>query len=237
MEEQATSIMGLEPIEDVFPPYDSKNYSDIGWPKESQKPLERGALVVFIRQATYEKIKDHAKSDTRNEVGGALLGYYCRDSKRKRDFLVITDVFRAEPEINENFSSPALMKFTHTFFRKLDEHLDEINKDDPHLIRLGMYHSHPGYGVFMSSTDTATFRGVFSEPWHISLIFDPINNEVGIFYWEKNKEISRKSGLFTFQWSEPPVSDKLQSTEDKKNEDAATKVAHEPPTANGSPVE
>ncbi len=161
------------------------------------------SLITFIEEDTYQRICAHAESDMRNEVGGALLGKYCKDNETDQCFNMIFDVFPAKPEVNENFSAPALMRFTHTFFIMLDEYLEEVNRKDPEIIRLGMYHSHPGYTVFMSSTDIETFRTIFFEPWHISLIIDPINSDAGVFFWhytdQGSMEIGKKTGFTLFK--------------------------------------
>jgi proteasome lid subunit RPN8/RPN11 len=173
-----------------------------------------GALITFIEKSVYDRIVQHTKSDTRNEVGGALLGKYCIDNEAKQRFILVTEAFSAEPEINENFVAPALMRFTHTFFRRLDEHLDTLNQEDPDVMRLGMYHSHPGFSVFMSETDKATFRNVFSEPWHVSLIIDPLNNDAGVFYWEDVADetvISAKTAFTLFEFKE--TEDMLKKSE------------------------
>jgi proteasome lid subunit RPN8/RPN11 len=63
---------------------------------------------------------------------------------------------------------------------------------------VGWYHSHPGYGCFLSDTDLAT-QSMFSEPEHCALVVDPLQKEMAAFhlregyaievpltvYWEK----------------------------------------------------
>ena len=171
---------------------------ETSWSKHPPRP-GRSALLTFIDEAAYEKLAEHAASDLGNEVGGALLGEFCFDSERDQHFVLVTKVFNASPDVNESFASPSLMRFTHTFIRELDRFVDDNSERGNQLTRLGMYHSHPGYTVFMSATDTQTFRTMFFERWHISIIIDPINRDVGVFYWKEDRSISEKSGFYLFR--------------------------------------
>jgi len=159
--------------------------------------------AVFVVSSVLDKIRRHARSDLNNEVGGALLGYYCQDPELdNKKFVIIHEVFIASPEKNENFRAPAFMRFTHTFFRELDDYLESVDSPEGQpYTRLGMYHSHPGYGVFMSSVDRQTFLNIFSEPWHVSLIIDPRNEDIGVFVWEEEGKISDKLGFTVIEYS------------------------------------
>jgi 26S proteasome regulatory subunit N11 len=47
---------------------------------------------------------------------------------------------------------------------------------------VGWYHSHPGYGIFMSETDLATHGKLLQfSPFVIALVVDPEINEFGIW--------------------------------------------------------
>jgi proteasome lid subunit RPN8/RPN11 len=217
MDEQSPALRTTygTPIEMRLPIVDNPEFESVYDPVQS-KGLSFYAgeknLVTFMDESVYRKISEHADSDKRNEIGGALLGRYCIDRQIQQRFILVTEVFPATGERNDRFASPVVMKFTHTFFRKLDEYLDRVHEDDPNIIRLGMYHSHPGYGVFMSATDISTFRDIFVEPWHISFIIDPINQDAGVFYWQEKggtKEISPKTGFSLF---------KLRHRDEAKNE-------------------
>jgi proteasome lid subunit RPN8/RPN11 len=52
---------------------------------------------------------------------------------------------------------------------------------------VGWYHSHPGFGIFLSSSDEFIQRSFFSNRlWYIALVVDPIAEDWGAFAWEKN---------------------------------------------------
>ncbi len=48
---------------------------------------------------------------------------------------------------------------------------------------VGWYHSHPGFGVFLSPQDVFIHRGFFDLPWQIALVVDPRSAEEGFFVW------------------------------------------------------
>lgn len=52
----------------------------------------------------------------------------------------------------------------------------------PHdLQELGLWHSHPGYGAFLSATDEEYFRLCFPQSWKVSIVIDPIRRERGVY--------------------------------------------------------
>ncbi len=48
---------------------------------------------------------------------------------------------------------------------------------------VGWYHSHPGFGVFLSEHDTFIHRNFFSSPDHVAWVYDPHTDEEGCFGW------------------------------------------------------
>jgi proteasome lid subunit RPN8/RPN11 len=46
---------------------------------------------------------------------------------------------------------------------------------------VGWYHSHPGYGCFLSETDLDSQRTYFREPYHVALVVDPSGEMIEFF--------------------------------------------------------
>ena len=59
--------------------------------------------------------------------------------------------------------------------------MDYAKSTHPEANIVGWYHSHPNIGVFMSGTDMRTQRAFFYHPWCVSIVYDPIRNEIGCF--------------------------------------------------------
>jgi proteasome lid subunit RPN8/RPN11 len=49
------------------------------------------------------------------------------------------------------------------------------------LKELGLWHSHPGYGAWLSAVDEESFRLCHPEPWKLSIVVDPVRREWGVF--------------------------------------------------------
>jgi proteasome lid subunit RPN8/RPN11 len=195
----------VEPV-DMAPPYDNIMFS-AGVEKSVKSGGEitdgRQRLPVYVSQEVCNAIWKHARDlNMKYEMGGALIGFYCRDGKGSKDerFLVVTDVLNMPSEF---FKSPALLRFTNEFMNQLDDYMEHLNKQDKRLRRLGFYHTHPGYGVFLSGTDIRTFEGIFKDDWQIAMVVDPVNEDEGVFYWQGGK-ISHKNGFYHFKIKPEP---------------------------------
>ncbi len=49
------------------------------------------------------------------------------------------------------------------------------------LIELGLWHSHPGYGAFLSTVDEDYFRLCFPQAWKLSVVIDPLRYDRAVF--------------------------------------------------------
>lgn len=134
-------------------------------------------IPLFMHEEVYKGILDYASHRTDIEVGGALLGRYCADRSRK--FLVVECVFHLEVG---PYCTRSHLEFPHEFIWALDDYMTAQKHTEPHLLRLGFYHTHPGYGIFLSQTDLDTFASFFSAGWHVAMVVDPVNRDEGVFY-------------------------------------------------------
>ena len=53
---------------------------------------------------------------------------------------------------------------------------------------VGWWHSHPGFGCFLSHIDIATQNGIFYQPYHVALVVDPLRNEIAFFTLDKKSK-------------------------------------------------
>jgi len=60
------------------------------------------------------------------------------------------------------------------------ESIDELPVDKEMVI-VGWYHSHPGFGCFMSTTDRRTQRRLFPKKYQIAIVMDPLKDEFQIY--------------------------------------------------------
>ncbi|MFX1450914.1 MAG: Mov34/MPN/PAD-1 family protein [Promethearchaeota archaeon] len=123
---------------------------------------------ILISNDAIEKIIAHAtefvdfEKSSNLEVIGLIKGYL-----RTKDELVINDAYRIR-EGDETHVSFTDDDYAHFCTIPLNEEKKEF--------LVGWYHSHPGFGIFLSPTDLQTHALSFqiSNPNLISLIFDPI---------------------------------------------------------------
>ena len=71
-----------------------------------------------------------------------------------------------------------------TFTQDTWEHIYKIkDKEYPDDKIVGWYHSHPGFGVFLSEHDLFIQQNFFSNPQQVAWVYDPHTDEEGCFGW------------------------------------------------------
>ena len=152
-------------------------------------------LMVFMAADVYDHIREHSKKHDPREVGGALLGQYCLDGETR--FVIVSTAIPCDL----GSATPVSINFPPEFWQAVEEvHTSRY----PGLLRLGPYHSHPGYGVHPSGTDQTTILRTFSHPHHISIIYDPHADELGYTCWQDG-ELMEPSGCFIYQHQQPEL--------------------------------
>ena len=141
---------------------------------------DEGAMPVYIRRDVYEQIERHAGSDTSRELGGVLLGGLFEGPHGS--FLEISDCIAARETENE----ATQIKFTHRTWEVINAELENRPED---LRIVGWYHTHPSFGIFLSSYDMFIQRNFFKEPWQVALVVDPVNHDRGVFQWRNDKVV------------------------------------------------
>jgi proteasome lid subunit RPN8/RPN11 len=112
-------------------------------------------------------IQEHACSDTDREVGGVLVG-------RIDGSAVISASIPALKAVGGS----ANVTFTHEVW---EEALTIVDRDHPGERIVGWYHSHPGFGVFLSEYDQFIQRNFFGGEGMVALVIDPLGGEGGWF--------------------------------------------------------
>ena len=99
-------------------------------------------VEIEISPLAYAKIIDWTSANTEREVGGYLIGVI-KDKK-----VIITEVtFSVDSSTPTHVSIDAMAQM---------RIIEEIEKRDGKETILGWWHTHPSYGLFLSSTDIAT---------------------------------------------------------------------------------
>lgn len=155
--------------------------------------------LVFIMEPALRDINAHAAEESDHEIGGILVGSV---TEGERPVVLVEASIRGEKMDHSRGS----VTFTH-------ETWDRINavKDTqyPDLKIVGWYHSHPGFGLFLSGHDLFIHRNFFTAPWQIAVVADPLAKSWGCFTWQ-GQELAQDRSVHTVnvQWgAEHPVTE------------------------------
>lgn len=121
-----------------------------------------------VRPAIHDHVFDHPD----HEVGGVLVGRLGGGS--------IPAVTGFIPAL-EAEGRRASVTFTHEAWATIYATLEERFTDEEIV---GWYHSHPGFGIFLSSLDTFIHRNFFSDRRQIAYVVDPQAGTEGVFVWQ-----------------------------------------------------
>jgi proteasome lid subunit RPN8/RPN11 len=115
-------------------------------------------------------IRQHARAHMTTEVCGVLIGENCAGVVEVGACIEASNA--AQGGTHVTFTQDAW----ESIYRVKDERYPEKRI-------VGWYHSHPGFGVFLSEHDTFIHRNFFSSPDQVAWVYDPHTDEEGCFGW------------------------------------------------------
>lgn len=126
--------------------------------------------VVVMEAEVARKIRQHARTSMKAEVCGVLIGN--TDHERMTVEACIAGINAAQGGAHVTFTQDTW------------EHIYKIkDKEFPEHKIVGWYHSHPGFGVFLSEHDLFIQQNFFSNPQQVAWVYDPHTDEEGCFGW------------------------------------------------------
>ena len=141
----------------------------------TEKPKTRDRQPnLLIDGEVVRQIRQHARSSTKAEICGVLIG-------QDRDGVVRVEASIAGRNADE---AGAHVTFTQDTWEYIYKIKDQTFPDERIV---GWYHSHPGFGVFLSEHDTFIHKNFFSSPGQVAWVFDPHSDEEGCFGWVGGK--------------------------------------------------
>ena len=117
----------------------------------------------------------HSVSNTKTELGGVLVGFRWPNP----DSLVDRGIWIGGAIPAEEYhATRGSFTFTHESWAKI-----AANQQSrfPQFEVLGWYHTHPGWGIFLSSYDQFICNHFFPAWYHVAIVIDPINSLWGVF--------------------------------------------------------
>jgi proteasome lid subunit RPN8/RPN11 len=126
--------------------------------------------VVVMEAEVLRKIRQHARTSMKAEVCGVLIGNTEQDRMTVEACIAGINAAQGGAHV--------------TFTQDTWEHIYKIkDKEFPDHKIVGWYHSHPGFGVFLSEHDLFIQQNFFSNPLQVAWVFDPHTDEEGCFGW------------------------------------------------------
>jgi proteasome lid subunit RPN8/RPN11 len=140
----------------------------------SRKSRMQDQALLQIDSEVVRQIRQHARSENKTEVCGVLIGRETDDG---------IDVSSCIAGVNAAQGGAHV-----TFTQDTWEHIYKVkDKEHPNERILGWYHSHPGFGVFLSDHDTFIHRNFFSSKRQVAWVYDPHSDEEGCFGWQGDR--------------------------------------------------
>lgn len=140
--------------------------------------LREQKFQTVFRRLALEELHHHGKEDTEVEICGVLVGNVYRDASGP--WLYIEAVIRGDAA--EGHATQV------TFKAATWDHIQremEQKHGDKRIV--GWYHTHPGFGIFLSGMDLFIQDNFFNLPWQIAFVYDPIGGDEGSFVWRGGK--------------------------------------------------
>lgn len=128
------------------------------------------SISVKFHSSVLQSIRQHAKSSPNMEICGVLIG------KTSGGVTMVDGAVAGEGATQGNTH----VTFTQQTWIKIHR---EKNERFPDLSIVGWYHSHPGFGVFLSDHDLFIHNNFFADPGHLAWVYDPHSDEEGCFCW------------------------------------------------------
>jgi proteasome lid subunit RPN8/RPN11 len=137
-----------------------------------------GVVPVVLRQSIVNHIHLHGQQTTEVEICGVLVGRGYRDEQGP--FIYIEGAIRGD----HAESQVAQVTFTAETWNHIYAIADNAW---PEGRILGWYHTHPGFGIFLSGMDLFIHDNFFNSPEQFAIVYDPLSGEEGIFLWKEGK--------------------------------------------------
>jgi len=152
------------------------------------------AVDITIEEPALRASQAHALSSMNREVAGVLIGPRPEKQPDGRYRVHILDTIIAKYTVMHGAS----VTYTPESWRYMTDKLHERYPDETGVI-VGWYHTHPGFGIFLSGMDLFIHQNFFTQIWHVAYVLDPRAKTSGFFSWDRQKtQVSRHN----FYWPE-----------------------------------
>lgn len=150
------------------------------------------AVDVLLDEAPLRAMQAHALSSLDREVAGVMVGRQPEKQPDGRYVVHVIDSIVAKHTVMQGAS----VTYTPESWRYMTDTLWERYPDESAVI-VGWYHTHPGFGIFLSGMDLFIHQNFFTQIWHIAYVLDPRARTSGFFSWNRQRT---KVNRYDFIW-------------------------------------
>ncbi len=181
-EPETTEIPAADgPTPIVIPFISSQRVRVAGKRKNAGDPTW-AAVDILLDEPVLRDMQAHALSSMNREVAGVMLGTRPEKQPDGRYLVHITDSIIAKHTIMQGAS----VTYTPESWRYMNDVLLERYPDET-AVMVGWYHTHPGFGIFLSGMDKFIHHNFFTQIWHVAYVLDPQARKSGFFCWDRRK--------------------------------------------------
>ncbi len=150
------------------------------------------AVDILIDEPAFRAAQAHALSSPDREVAGVMLGPPPEKQPDGRYVVHVIDTIIAKYTVMQGAS----VTYTPESWRYMNDKLAERYPDET-AVMVGWYHTHPGFGIFLSGMDQFIHQNFFTQIWHTAFVLDPLARKSGFFCWDRQQtRVSR----YDFYW-------------------------------------
>lgn len=150
------------------------------------------AVDILLDEMPLRAMQAHALSSLDREVAGVMVGRQPEKQPDGRYIVHVIDSIIAQHTVMHGAS----VTYTPESWRHLNDTLWERYPDES-AVMVGWYHTHPGFGIFLSGMDLFIHQNFFTQIWHVAYVLDPRARNSGFFCWNRQKT---KVNRYDFQW-------------------------------------
>ena len=138
-----------------------------------------GEYQAVFAPAALDRLHAHGRERSDVEICGVLVGRACRDDAGP--YLHVADVIRGTAAESRGTQ----VTFTAATWDAINAALDERRRRAGHEGEgiVGWYHTHPGFGIFLSGMDLFIHENFFDLPHQAAFVYDPVGGDEGCFLW------------------------------------------------------
>jgi proteasome lid subunit RPN8/RPN11/LysM repeat protein len=202
----APDAPGATDASDATDAQDTPGASD---PDDVAPDQDDGSRAPEVDDGVLDAIEEHVRSDLDKEVGGFLVGTLGDGTAH---------VTASVPALRAQ-TGTTNVTFTHDVWEDV---LATVDDDHPGEAIVGWYHSHPGFGVFLSDHDKFIHANFFPDPVMVALVVDPLSGDAG---WFAGGTDPRPTGSYTIEPSTPPAEKAAEDVESRSRASTLGMVA------------